>query len=76
MVISMGIVVVVWISWVFGGWIFVGCAWVVGLWYGWWVFGGWLGLCGGFVGGEIMKVVGNVWVLSMLTIGIVVADSG
>ena len=56
----MGIVVVVWISWVFGGWIFVGCAWVVGLWYGWWVFGGWLGLCGGFVGGGGVVVVGNV----------------
>ena len=38
--------------------------WVVGF---WWVVG--------FVGGEFMEVVGNVWVLSMVTIGIVVAVS-
>ena len=42
-----------------GGFLLI-VAWVVSLWYGWWVFGGWLGLCGEFVGGGFVVVVGNV----------------
>ena len=47
----------------YGGWVFVGCGMggrFVEVVVGWWVFGWWLGLCGGFVGGGFMVVIGNV----------------